>query len=189
MRDETTTGPPTGTPSTSLGPRTRRATAADAAELVRLRREMYASYGPVAADGEWEARAREHFTERLPDGRLVAVVLDADPAAGPGGTLLACGVAWVEQHLPGPAGPSGLRAHVASISVDPAARGTGLGRAVVAALMDWVTESGLRRVDLTATSMGLGLYEGFGFTRTGGTAMTWVHPDAPAQESWGTPAP
>ena len=189
MRDETTTGPPTVTPTPSVGPAARRAVAADAEELIRLRREMYASYGPVAPGGEWEGRAHDLFTERLPDGRLVAVVVDADPAVGPGGALLACGVAWVEQHLPGPAGPSGRRGHIASISVDPAARGRGLGRVVFAGLMDWVAEAGLTRVDLTATSMGLGLYEGFGFTRGGGTAMTWVPPDAPPLESWGAAAP
>jgi GNAT superfamily N-acetyltransferase len=60
--------------------------------------------------------------------------------------------------------------HVGGMWVDPAARGSGAGRALTAAVVDWAGENGFQRIGLWVTE-GNGpatrLYTALGFTPTG----------------------
>lgn len=163
-------------------PTLRRATPADASELTRLRALMYEAYGvETAGPGWWEACERA-FADRLArEAETFAAVVAEDP--GVAGHLLACGVGWIEAHLPGPANLTGRRGHVASMSTEPAARRRGLARAVFAGLMCFFVERGVRRIDLRAAGMGEELYRSFGFAEPPGVALTWYSPES-APEPW-----
>ncbi|HVE63271.1 MAG TPA: GNAT family N-acetyltransferase [Mycobacteriales bacterium] len=148
----------------------RRATADDASALTRLRAAMLESMGDVAAHGDgsvgagsdepWRLCADEMFARRLsedPETFVAFVVEDAD------GTLVASGVGWISEHLPGPHNVTGRRGYIASMSTVPDGRRQGHGRQIVAALLDWFDERAISRVDLVATPMGEPLYRSFGF--------------------------
>ena len=149
----------------------RRATAADAAELTRLRGVMYEAWGADISDPVWSAECERVIRERLrqtPES-FVAYVVDDSATAG---RLVACGVGWIEHHLPGPMNLTGRRGHIASMSTDPEHRRRGHARAVFEALLGWFDERGLVRVDLRATAMGEPLYRAYGFGEPGGLPLT-----------------
>ncbi|MDP9435181.1 MAG: GNAT family N-acetyltransferase [Actinomycetota bacterium] len=150
----------------------RRAVPADAAELVRLRALMHEAMGTPADDPEWWRVCREAFERRLGGDLLfVAFVVEEDA-----GQVVSCGAGFIEEHLPSPVQHDGRRGHIASMSTDPEHRRRGHGQAVFEALMGWMTEQGLVRVDLRATDDGRRLYERFGFRVLGGTSMAWTAP-------------
>lgn len=139
----------------------------DAAELVRLRRVMLAAMSGEDRRGPWEAASELLLRQGLftpgGDGRFGAFVVDADAGAG-AGRLAACAVGTVEQRLASPGGPAGLFGFVFNVCTDPAYRGRGYARAVTAALLDWLADRGVTRVDLHATPQAEGLYRSMGFT-------------------------
>lgn len=159
----------------------RRATPDDAAELTRLRALMYETWGTAAGEDEWQATALHVFETRLAGDDFAAFVVD-----GPDG-LVASGVGWVEQHLPGPHNVTGRRGHIASMSTDVAVRRQGLAREVFEALLGWYAELGVTRIDLRATPMGEPLYRALGFTEPGGTALTIDTTGRPVGREWTTP--
>jgi GNAT superfamily N-acetyltransferase len=148
----------------------RRATAADAADLVRLRGLMHESMGGDASDPAWRAATLEAFTRRLDTDGFVAFVVEED------GRPVSSGAGWVEEHLPSPTQHDGRRGHIASMSTEPGARRKGYGEQVFTALMTWFTDQGVVRVDLRATDDGRRLYERFGFRVLGGASMAWNAP-------------
>lgn len=151
----------------------RRAVPDDAPALVRLRALMHEAMGTPSGDPAYREAAEAAFRRRLAgDPAFAAFVVDDDD-----GEVVACGVAFVEEHLPSPSQLDGRRGHVASMSTDPSARRQGHARRVVEALMGWLTEEhGLRRVDLRATPDGQPLYEQLGFRALGGATMSWTAP-------------
>jgi ribosomal protein S18 acetylase RimI-like enzyme len=172
----------------------RRAVPADAPALARLRALMHEAMGTPASDPAYLRASEQAFGRRLRDdpGFVAYVVVDGDGSStdaatadgdgllgagsGTDGTVLACGVGHLEEHLPSPTQLDGRRGHVSSMSTDPAARRQGHARAVLSALMDWMTEQGVARVDLRATPDGQPLYESLGFRVLGGATMSWTAP-------------
>ena len=147
----------------------RRATAADAADLTRLRGHMLGAMGADVTDPGWAPACEAALARRLAEpasfaGWLVEV----------GGTAVSGGVGWVEEHLPSPGRVDGRRGHIASMSTDPQHRRQGHGGEVFRALMGWFAELGVPRVDLRATEDGRRLYEAFGFRVLGGATMAWT---------------
>jgi GNAT superfamily N-acetyltransferase len=66
--------------------------------------------------------------------------------------------------VPPAPGVSGTEAYISSMYTEPARRGLGVARAVLAALLDFARASGVRgRVWLRATEAGTPLYERAGF--------------------------
>lgn len=132
----------------------------DAAELVRLRRLMFAAMTGADQPGEWERSAREHLEHALADGQsaLGAFVVDAGP-----GRLASCAVGTVERRLPAPAHPAGCFGFVFNVCTDPEHRGRGYARAATSALLDWFAARGVTRVDLHATADAEAMYRRFGF--------------------------
>jgi GNAT superfamily N-acetyltransferase len=149
----------------------RRATVADAAELVRLRGVMLASVnGADPAPGPWQEAARETLRERLvePAASLAAFVVDAPE---PPGALAACAVGTIDRRLGGPGNPSGLTGYVFNVSTDPGHRRRGYSRACLEALLAWYGERGVRTVDLRASEQGEHLYRSLGFRPTSGSTL------------------
>src|SRR4051794_12580048 len=93
----------------------RQATAADAAELARLRHLMVQSMGlSTDADTGWIPAATAYLRETLAGGSLVGVVVEQDD-----GSLVSCGVIEFKQRVPSPWNPSGTYAYISSMSTDP----------------------------------------------------------------------
>ncbi|MFC3386836.1 GNAT family N-acetyltransferase [Couchioplanes azureus] len=148
----------------------RQATPADAPELIRLRKVMLDAMRPEpASPGDWEHAGIAILRQQLGDplGMLAAFVVDRPD--GPG--LAACVVGAVDQRLPNPSDPTGLRGYVYNVATDPAYRRRGFSRACMTALIGWYATRGVRVADLRATRDGEPLYTELGFRRTDDPAM------------------
>ncbi|MEV4439518.1 GNAT family N-acetyltransferase [Streptomyces sp. NPDC049577] len=136
----------------------------DAAEIVRLRRLMFAAMDGRDSPGPWErdaeATARRQLAAEEPV--LGAFVVDGDPALG-GPHLAACAVGRIEERLPAPGHPAGRFGFVFTVCTDPRYRGRGFARATTEALLDWFAARDVTRVDLHATEDAEHLYRGLGF--------------------------
>lgn len=153
----------------------RRATVADAADLVRLRAHMTEAMGGDPTVPGWAAACEAALTRRLDEPELFAAwLVEVD------GRPVSSGVGWLEEHLPSPGCFDGRRGHVASMSTDPLHRRQGHAREVLTALMEWFASLGVPRVDLRATEDGRPLYEAFGFRELGGATMAWTSSPAAA---------
>jgi ribosomal protein S18 acetylase RimI-like enzyme len=143
----------------------RRARAEDVAEVMRLRTVMLGSTtGGEVAQGSWMDNGAAILHRQLghPDDPLGVFVVDRPD--GPG--LAACAVGAIDQRLPNPTNPTGLRGYVYNVATDPAYRRRGFSRACMTALLGWYAERGVGVVDLRASPEGEPLYAGLGFTRT-----------------------
>jgi ribosomal protein S18 acetylase RimI-like enzyme len=140
----------------------RRATAADAPALVRLRAVMIAEMGgdPGGPDAPWRAAAQTWFAQRAQDGAAFAAFVVDDPALG----LVSVAVGVCDRHAPGPTEPAGVRGRIFNVVTDPRRRRRGHARACMRALREWFEhETGARVVDLVATDDAVGLYRSLGF--------------------------
>jgi GNAT superfamily N-acetyltransferase len=149
----------------------RRATADDAAELVRLRAVMIADLSLPDGDDNWREPSRQILAKRLdePSATMAAFVVDRPDGAGEG--LAACVVGTIEQRLGRPGDPEGRTGYVFSVATDPDMRRRGYSRQCMNALLNWYREAGLRRVDLRASPDGAPLYRSLGFTPSRDPAM------------------
>jgi GNAT superfamily N-acetyltransferase len=155
------------------GSEVRRAEAADAGDLVRLRAQMLADMGrPVGDDGDpWRARAADWFADRLVRGREFAsfVVDDADDG------VVSCSAGICDFHAPGPDNLTGVRGHVFNMSTLPAHRRRGYAQACLQALLEWFRdETEARVINLDATPEGIALYRSAGFTEPRFAALQLV---------------
>ncbi|UQU67177.1 GNAT family N-acetyltransferase [Couchioplanes caeruleus] len=152
---------------------TRQAGPADSTELMRLRKVMLDSMRDTPSPaGEWLDVGRALLQRQLadPDGNLAAFVVDRPDAPG----LAACVVGAVDQRLPNPSDPTGLRGYVYSVATEPSYRRRGYSRACMTALIDWYARRGIRAVDLRASRDGEPLYASLGFRRTPDPAMRLI---------------
>ncbi|WP_229069854.1 GNAT family N-acetyltransferase [Actinoplanes sp. DH11] len=147
----------------------RRATAADADELVRLREVMLRTFsGPDWSD-DWRESARRILVRRLDEAEPTMAAFVVDRAEGAG--LAACAVGTIEERLGGPGRASGLMGYVFSVVTDPDQRRHGYSRGCVTALLAWFRAEGVDVVDLRASADGEPLYRSLGFQRTQDPAM------------------
>ena len=109
--------------------RLRRATPADAVEIVRLRHAMFASMGFAGSDERWLEAAERHFDETLAGTDVVGVVVDC------GSGLASCGVIEFQQRIPSPFNVMGTHAYISTMSTDVAWRRRGCARAVLGELL------------------------------------------------------
>ncbi|ANB06212.1 acetyltransferase [Streptomyces ambofaciens] len=141
----------------------RRAVAADAAEVLRLRQVMLDAVGrPPSTD--WHADSLPTLRARLadPDGEFAAFVVDHPERPD----ALAALVAGTVEYRIGRAGnPRGLTGYVFSVATDPGARRRGYARACMEELLEWFRERGAGHVMLNASPEAEPLYASMGFTR------------------------
>lgn len=150
-----------------MTPFLRAATAADAAEVVRLAAMMFATIGVDAHDAGWRRAGERAVSERL--GRDLAVFVAEDPAAP--GRLVASVAGTVARRLPTPHDPSGLAGYVQWVATEAAWRRQGLGSALMTRLLDWYADQGAGRVELHATRDGEGVYRALGFSEGPNVAL------------------
>lgn len=154
----------------------------DAAELVRLRHEMFRAMAKAGAAGRaqdvddtsWYSAAQEAIALRMSQGTLAAFVIDdkPDPAGDDAHIRLsACAVVTLEDRLPGPGFPRGTSGSMSSVFVTPEQRGRGLARAVVTAGLSWLNEMNAEVVDLHATPDAAHLYRSLGFSEARSLAL------------------
>jgi GNAT superfamily N-acetyltransferase len=127
----------------------RRAAAADATALTRLREVMLSDMGMLAAraDPGWRDKAEAWFAQRLDLG------------------VVSCAAGMCDQHAPGPGNPGGVQGLVFNMSTDPRCRRRGYARACLDALLAWFRdETEARVINLNATGEGTALYRSLGFT-------------------------
>jgi GNAT superfamily N-acetyltransferase len=152
----------------------RRATLADAAELVRLRGVLLAAMaGREPVGDEWRRAASETLRARLSeaDPTLVAFVVEQSEQSERPGALAACAVGTVEYRLGRPGSPTGEVGYVFNVATDPDHRRRGHSRRCVTALLDWYRDRGILTVDLRASEAAEPLYRSLGFVRTRDPAM------------------
>jgi GNAT superfamily N-acetyltransferase len=140
----------------------RRAVAADAAALTRLREVMLSDMGMLAAgtDPAWRGEAEAWFARRLDDkGGFAAFVIE-HPDFG----VVSCAAGVCDQHAPGPGNPGGVQGLVFNMSTDSRFRHRGYARACLDALLAWFREeTDAQVINLNATSDGIALYTSLGF--------------------------
>jgi GNAT superfamily N-acetyltransferase len=154
---------------------TRRAGVGDAAELMRLRSVMMAEVRPGAAGPEsWLVPGIAVLERMLGDQDDTMAAFVVDRPAEPG--LAACVVGMIDQRLPGPNDPTGLRGYVLNVATDPAYRRRGFSRACMTALLDWYTRRGIGAIDLRASAAGEPLYASLGFVRNRDPGMRLINP-------------
>jgi GNAT superfamily N-acetyltransferase len=141
----------------------RRAAAADAAALTRLREVMLSDMGMLAAgaDPSWRDKAEAWFARRLDAKDDFAAFVVERPDLG----VVSCAAGVCDQHAPGPGNPGGVQGLVFNMSTDHQCRGRGYARACLEALLAWFRDDTAARViNLNATGDGIGLYRALGFT-------------------------
>jgi GNAT superfamily N-acetyltransferase len=141
----------------------RRATPADAGELIRLRMVMLeAVEGGTCEPGEWSREAVRALEKRLPGpgARTAAFVVDRP---GEPGRLAACAVGVIDERLGSPANPTGLHGYIFNVSTDAAYRRRGFSQACMTGLLDWFRRRGVLRLQLHASDDGYELYHRLGF--------------------------
>jgi GNAT superfamily N-acetyltransferase len=149
----------------------RDATLDDIPELVRLRQilaDRMALDGSLPIEEDWRPAYAESLAERLGSADTAVYVVDA-----PGKRLAACGIGLIFERMPGPSLPDGRYGYIQGMATDPGHRRRGHGRAVVNALLEWYRRTGVRRVDLHATSDAEALYRECGFIDDGYPSLTW----------------
>lgn len=159
------------------------ATVDDAPEIVRLKREIMVDAYPFDVEldrfPDWPAKAERAVVEMIEHPDYVFFVID-----GPDG-LAGSISAGLERVVPGPRWHA-LHAHLGDMCTSGSARGTGLGRILMEAALDWCRGRGAQTVKLDATPSAVPVYERFGFERHQGPELfptmrlTLVEPDAPS---------
>ena len=150
------------------------------------------SFAPGADEEAWLALNARAFASHPEQGGWARADLDhreREAWFDPAGFFLAersgrlAGFHWTKVHPAGGAG-SGEVGEVYVVGVDPAERGTGLGRALTLAGLRHLREQGLAEVMLyvdESNTPAIRLYESLGFEHTG-TDVMFRHPAAPGQE-------
>ncbi|MFF7474928.1 GNAT family N-acetyltransferase [Streptomyces sp. NPDC008092] len=149
----------------------RRATAEDAAEVLRLRQVMIDALPGGDSSTGWHAEARPALEERLrePDGDFAAFVVDHPDRPG---ALAALVAGTVDYRIGKAHNPHGRSGYVFSVATDPDARRRGYARACMAELLAWFRERGAAQVMLTASAEAEPLYAALGFVHKQDPTMT-----------------
>jgi GNAT superfamily N-acetyltransferase len=135
----------------------RRARPDDAGALARLRASSLIELGHLrpAERTAFEPRARDDFARMFADGRVVAWLAVAHDA------IVGSACANYFERLPYPEGS--LHAELSGVFVEPAYRRQGCASRLVAAVVDDVRRSSVRKTFLRPSSAGRNLYARLGF--------------------------
>lgn len=155
----------------------RQATPGDIDLLVSLRLDfLREEFGEPAIDGMMPGlreRLEAYFCNHL-GKEFFAWVAEIDERA------VSSVFCVLDEHPATPASPTGRIATLLNVYTDPVFRRRGIATLLLEAVMREAAERGADRVDLSATSAGLPLYEKMGFVKSRYTAMRL---DLPARET------
>jgi GNAT superfamily N-acetyltransferase len=140
----------------------RQAIEADVAELIRLRAVMFKSMGVDPAPETWRDAFGCQLRDWLRLGSAMAGFVVDDPARS--GRLAACGLGMITDRIPGVFDPTWKVGYLASMVTIPEYRRRGFGQAIVAALVDWFTNRGVRTIELHTMPRAAPMYRAAGFT-------------------------
>ncbi len=151
----------------------RSAGAGDAPVLARMRYEFRTSIDPADEDRRvFEERCEAWMAQRLADpatGWRAWVALH--PADGPEWRPVPriVGHVWARllEKIPNPVPEAEVHAYLTNMYVEPAARGSGIGSALLRSALTWCRERGVGSAVLWPTSRSRTLYERAGFRDTG----------------------
>jgi GNAT superfamily N-acetyltransferase len=139
----------------------RRATADDADEMARLRRDMQAELlttgGRTLSLDDAARHNRDYFREKLPSGEFVAFLAET------GGVIAGTSGMVVYRAPPTPGNPTGVEGYIMNMYTVPAYRGQGIATRLLERLVEHARGLGARRVWLRASDFGRPVYERFGF--------------------------
>lgn len=125
--------------------------------LMCWRREVIREVFGVDSDETLDAASRNYYIRNVGSGGHFAIV------AKVGEQDAGCGALCFQSELPSPDNPSGLCAYLMNIYVREPFRGRGVGRAVVARLLEEARRRGCAKISLETTASGRQLYEHSGF--------------------------
>lgn len=128
--------------------------AADFGALVDCRRRWAEEHGGPDEHG---------FAQRMADWADRVGVARHSWLAWSTSTALGMVTLVVYERMPHPGAPPARWAYVGQLWVDPAYRRRGVGRALMAAAIDWATESGMQRLVLNPSELSRPLYAALGF--------------------------
>jgi GNAT superfamily N-acetyltransferase len=140
----------------------RRAVAADADALSRLRWDFRSGRAPAVEDqAAFLERCMNWMRRELADGGVWQCWIATD-----GERIV--GQIWIQllTKVPNPVGERDRHAYISNLYVIPEARG-GVGRQLLAAALAWASQQRVDRVVLWPTPRSTGLYERHGFVRSG----------------------
>src|SRR5690242_6403654 len=132
------------------GPTVRQAVEYDLVELVRLRALLFENLGghffsPASADDDWLDALAVVLKEQLTADAVRILVVDGGGDSDGDRGLAACGIATIEQRLPGPHLRNGRIGHVIGVVTDPSYRRRGHSRSIMRSLLDWFEEREVAR--------------------------------------------
>ena len=153
----------------------RPATIADVDVLVELRTMLFdgSGSGPAGGAETWQGACRQLLIDGFTVGDLLGVVAETAD-----GTVVAGGIAALRRWLPRPANPSGLTGYIDSLTTTEPWRRQGIGRQVVEALIDALTERGAVDIEIHGPQAGEATYRRLGFVdHEPGAGLTLYTPD------------
>ncbi len=142
----------------------RRATVADQAALTRLRLALFRAVGDLpdpAAEAAFVTAVGQYLATEVPKGRFLAWL-----ACTATGAAVGCGGLVFVQKPPSAMNPTGREGYVMNMYTDPAWRGRGIARQIMAEILTAVREAGVTLVRLHATEAGRPIYQQLGFQPT-----------------------
>lgn len=139
-----------------MGLRIRKATPADHVDLARLRIIMLEHITGEKFPPEYLHEMDLYFQEWNGEEPLCLV-------AEEGGRILGSVAVSFSLIFPGPKNPTGRKAEVHNLAVYEEYRNRGVGRALLAAVLEECHTRDVGRISLYASDMGRPLYESFGF--------------------------
>ncbi len=139
-----------------------RATADDAGEMARLRRDMQAELlttgdRTLALDAASLLHNRDYFREKLPTGEFVAFLAET------GGVIAGTSGMVVYRAPPTQGNPTGVEGYIMNMYTVPAYRGQGIATRLLERIVEHARGLGARRVWLRASEVGRPVYARFGF--------------------------
>lgn len=150
----------------------RTALAEDVSQLLS-RWELLYDESDTPSSTPWKGHARQWFARYVDDDLSTRIsVFDFE------GKLVATAIGTVELGVPNPLCPQGRTVRLANVITLPSHRGQGYATALVRDVIAWARVMDADRVDLSATSEGLRIYEQLGFSYTSAPRRKLVLPKA-----------
>jgi GNAT superfamily N-acetyltransferase len=141
----------------------RRATLADMDEIAHHRVSMLRDVGLIddSQIAVLYAASKNYLREALPSNEYRGWLAECGDKIVAGGGIL------VRRRLPGAKNHNGgCEAYILNIYTEPSFRRRGLARRLVAAMLLWCRDEGIKRVSLHASKQGRPVYESLGFLPT-----------------------